>query len=100
MRHFRKRKNEPIWRGSNTASPIRVGQDYFAELQLNKPFLLKLPEIVGLAGEGSFQNKQVELTWAGPSERNGEACAVIHYRARFNRVQVDSPGFAMQGRSH
>jgi hypothetical protein len=76
------------------------GRDYFAELQLNKPYQLSLPEPLGLAGEGSFQHKQVELMWTGLSERDGKACAVIHYRAYFNRLLVDTPGFAMQGRSH
>ena len=48
----------------------------------NKPF--KPPASnsnVPLAGMGTFQNRDIELTWVGISERNGEPCALIDYRA-------------------
>ena len=75
-------------------------RDFFDELQLDTPYLPKLPESSDLAGQGSFHNKRVELMWTGVSERHGKACALIHYRAYFNPLQVDVPGFSMTGRSH
>ena len=53
-----------------------------------------------LAGQGSFENKDVQLTWAGVSERNGEPCAVIEYRTFNNPVEYSGEGMTMKGRSH
>ncbi len=74
-------------------------RDYFDKLSLNTPYRMK-EEQVPLAGAGSFQNKQLELTWTGISRRNGQNCALIHYEALFNKFQVTTPVFVLTGRSH
>jgi len=77
------------------------GQGYFERLKLNEPFR---PEKgsgdVPLAGMGKFHNTQIELTWIGNSERNGEACALIRYQAFFNRFEINFMGTPSKGRSH
>ncbi len=53
-----------------------------------------------LAGGGTFHNHDVLLTWIGNSDRDGVPCALIEYRAFFNKVDVNVPPVSMQGRSH
>lgn len=76
------------------------GQTQFEHLQLNKPFRLASSGEMNLAGSGKFENKNVELTWTGISERNGQQCAVIAYRAFFNPLEINTPGVKMKGRSN
>ena len=53
-----------------------------------------------LAGQGSFENKDVQITWSGISERNGENCAVIEYRTFNNPLEYSGDGMDIKGRSH
>lgn len=53
-----------------------------------------------LAGQGSFENKDVQITWTGVSRRNGEQCAVIEYRTMNNPLEYTGDGMSMKGRSH
>lgn len=74
---------------------------YWDQLRLNEPF--SDPELNGkvdLAGEGYFENKDIQLTWTGVSKRNGELCAVIDYRTMNNPLEVKADGMDMKGRSH
>src|SRR5262249_17881077 len=75
--------------------------DYLQKLELNRPYALQSqPEDVPLAGAGTFQNRRVELTWAGLSKRNGEVCALIQYRAFINKFNTSMDKMEFQGRSH
>ena len=55
---------------------------------------------VHMPGVGTFHNRDVQLTWVGRSNRNGQDCAVIEYRAFFNPVQVENGAMTLKGRSH
>jgi hypothetical protein len=53
-----------------------------------------------LPGVGNFQNRDVELTWIGNSQRNGKDCALIAYSAFFNPLDIANAGMTMKARSH
>jgi hypothetical protein len=76
------------------------GQDYLGELKLNETYRPQSkPEDVPLAGAGTFQNRQIELTWLGVSKRNGELCALIQYRAYLNKLNLSLGDASMKGKS-
>jgi hypothetical protein len=71
------------------------------KLKLNEPYSAKdFNGKMELAGQGSFENKDVYLTWTGISQRNGESCAVIEYQTMNNPVEYSGEGMSMKGRSH
>lgn len=53
-----------------------------------------------LAGEGTFQNKDIQLVWTGISRMNDEICALIEYRTMDNPLSVDTEQLKIKGRSH
>ena len=57
------------------------------------------PSDVPLAGSGTFQNANIELTRAGTFERGGQRLTVVHYEAFFNRLNHNLPGMKLVGRS-
>lgn len=58
------------------------------------------PSDIPLAGSGTFQNRQVELTKTASADHDGQPFAVLHYEAFFNDFEIDLPGgFKMVGRS-
>lgn len=69
------------------------------KLALNAPYHFESGD-VPLAGEGSFTNHDIQLTLSGRSQRNSRDCALIDYRAFFNKVNVTSPAVTLTGRSH
>ena len=76
------------------------GQDQFERLTLNTPYRLLSGQDVNMPGVGTFHNRDVQLTWIGRSNRHGEDCAVIDYRAFFNPLQIANGGMTLKGRSH
>lgn len=73
----------------------------FEKLKLNEPFAdERFNGKMDLAGQGSFENKDVQITWTGISQRNGEPCAVIEYRTFNNPLEYSGEGMSMKGRSH
>jgi hypothetical protein len=85
-----------IW---DTGMIEMFGQDQFERLSLNTPYHL-LSGDVKMPGIGTFHNKDVQLTWTGRSQRNGQDCAVIEYGAFFNPVDIANGGMTLKGRSH
>lgn len=74
---------------------------YFDELKLNETFkAVKFNGKFDLAGQGSFENKDVRLLYTGISKKNGELCAVIEYQTMDNPLEVSYDGMDMKGRSH
>ena len=75
--------------------------NYFDKLKLNEPYR---PESGGqtyqLAGSGSFQNKDLKLTWVGISKMNSEACAFLQYESLFNPLDISTPAMKMKGRTN
>ena len=76
------------------------GQDEFDHLKLNAPYRLLSSQDVNMPGIGTFQNRDVQLTWVGRSRRNGQECAVIDYIALFNPLAIATGGMTLTGRSH
>jgi hypothetical protein len=76
------------------------GQDHFEHLKLNAPYRVISGQDVNMPGVGTFHNRDVQLTWIGRSQRNGQDCAVIDYRAYFNPVEIANAGMTLKGRSH
>jgi hypothetical protein len=69
------------------------------KLALNTPYHFESGE-VPLGAAGSFLNRDIQLTLHALVERNGVPCALIDYRAFFNKVNVTSPAVTLNGRSH
>jgi hypothetical protein len=76
------------------------GQEQFTHLKLNVPYRIISSEEVHMPGVGTFQNRDVYLTWTGRSQRNGTECALIQYRAFFNPLEIANGGMTLKGRSH
>lgn len=75
---------------------------YFNELELNKPYKAAMFNgKIDLAGKGSFENKDVILTWTGITRwSNDEYCAVIEFITMNNPLEYAGEGMSMKGRSH
>ncbi|KAF0239071.1 MAG: hypothetical protein FD181_456 [Prolixibacteraceae bacterium] len=77
------------------------GWSAWDKLKLNEPYSAKdFNGKMDLAGQGSFENKDVILTWTGISKRNSENCAVIEFRTMNNPLEYSGDGMSMKGRSH
>jgi hypothetical protein len=75
------------------------GQGQFEHLKLNQPYHL-ISSTENMPGVGAFQNRDVQLTWMGRSERNGRDCALIGYSAYFNPLEIANGAMKLKGRSH
>lgn len=53
-----------------------------------------------LAGDGTFENRNVEVAWIGVTRINDEVCAIIKYSTMNNPVKVELENINMDGRSH
>jgi hypothetical protein len=74
-------------------------ENNFDKMSLNVPYHVP-SETDPLAGAGQFENKDIQLTWIGISKRNGQQCALIDYKAFFNKLAIKGAGFELVGRSH
>lgn len=71
------------------------------KLKLNVPYSASdFNGKLDLAGKGSFENKDVQITWSGITQMNGELCALIDYRTFDNPLEYAAEGMSMKGRSH
>ncbi len=83
-----------------------MGFDVFAyscwgALELNEDYhAIDINSEVELAGEGTFENKDIILTWIGITEKNNEICAIIKYSVMNNPLKVKTDYITMVGRSH
>jgi hypothetical protein len=78
-----------------------IGWMYFDKLKLNQPFKAGyFNGKMNLAGQGSFENKDMVIIWTGVSQRNDEQCAVIEFRTMNNPLEYSGDGMTMKGRSH
>ncbi len=85
-----------IW---DTGMIETFGQNYFDQLKLNVPFHSSANQDIDMPGVGTFHSRDMVLEWVGRSERNGQDCALIDYRAFFNPLEIASGGVTIQGRS-
>ncbi|MCF8357119.1 MAG: hypothetical protein K9H26_00065 [Prolixibacteraceae bacterium] len=57
-------------------------------------FELDIPEL------GTFENKDIRITWIGITKINDEICAIIDYKAMNNSLQFNTSDMNIKGRSH
>jgi hypothetical protein len=71
------------------------------ESKLKPNEVYHLPDVaeIPLGNLGAFRHKDVQIVWTGKAQRNGQDCALIDYRALFNRLEIKSPGMSLIGRS-
>jgi hypothetical protein len=70
-------------------------------LKLNSEFCAKeINSKVKLAGAGTFENKDIRLTWLGITKTNDKICAIIKYITMCNPLEIDSQNMTVKGRSH
>lgn len=70
-------------------------------LKLNEEFSTKeMSGKINLAGAGTFENKDICLTWTGITKTNNKICAIIKYAAMNNPLEIGYPNITIRGRSH
>ncbi len=73
---------------------------YYDSLQLNIPFIAKsINGKVDLKDLGTFDNKNIVLSWTGISIMNNKPCATIEFLAMDNPIDFKTDYFDMKGRS-
>ena len=75
------------------------GQNFFEHLNLNEPYHVASNDDVNMPDVGTFQNRDIVLEWIGRSQRNGQDCALIHYQAFLNPLEIVNGGMTLKGRS-
>ena len=75
------------------------GQNHFGDLKLNEPYHVLANQDVYMPDVGTFKNHDVVLEWVGRSQRNGQDCALITYKAFLNPVEIANGGMTLTGRS-
>ncbi len=74
---------------------------YWDSLALNKKFCNhNLNDEVQMGEDGTFENKEITLTWIGITEIKGETCAIIKYSQMNGKVSLNLENVTMKGRSH
>ncbi len=77
------------------------GWAYYDSLELNVPFSAKsINGKLNLDGLGSFENKDIRLTWTGISTMNNKVCAVIEFITMDNPLEIKADFMQMKGRSN
>jgi hypothetical protein len=70
-------------------------------LQLNTEFFAKeLNTEIKIPGVGTFENKDIRITWIGITKINHKICALIKYMAMNNPLAMSYQNFSIKGRSH
>jgi hypothetical protein len=85
-----------VW---DTGMIEQFGQNFFEKLKLNQPYHSASADDVNMPGVGTFQNRDLVLEWIGRSQRNGQDCALIEYRAFLNPLEIVNGGMTLKGRS-
>ena len=74
---------------------------YWDSLELNKEFCNHvLNSEVEMAKDGTFENKELKLTWIGITKVNNELCAIIKYSQMNGKLSLNLENIKMKGRSH
>jgi len=76
-----------------------LGQNHFEHLKLNEPYQIANNQDVIMPDVGTFHNRNLVLEWVGRSQRNGQDCALITYKAFFNPLEIANGGMTLKGRS-
>lgn len=74
---------------------------HWDSLELNTEYHAKeLNGEVKMAADGTFENKDIRLTWLGITNINNEICAIIKYSQMNGPLELDMENIKMSGRSH
>lgn len=89
----------------NLAWDIKAIEDFawstWNKLELNKEYSdSSKNSSVDLAGEGTFENKDIRFTWIGITKVNKVDCAIIKFTVMGNPLEVKTGDFNIKGRSH
>jgi hypothetical protein len=75
--------------------------EHFGKLRLNEAYLPEPDaETMELGEGGTFQNRDLRITWIGSSDMNGERSAIIQYRSLFNPMDLKAPGMSIKGKTN
>lgn len=70
-------------------------------LKLNEEYMAKeINSEFDIANVGTFENKDIRLTWIGTTQINDETCAIIKLTAMNNPLRLKLENMTMTGRSH
>jgi len=70
-------------------------------LSLNKEYQARnMNSEVEIANFGTFENKDIRITWLGVTEMNNKICAILKYAVMNNPVKMKLENMSMNGRSH
>ena len=70
-------------------------------LKLGKEFRAKnMNSEMKIADIGTFENKDIRITWLGITKINNEICAILKYSVMNNPLNVEYENMSMTGRSH
>lgn len=70
-------------------------------LKLNEEFRAKDMNFeFTIADIGTFENKDIKITWVGITQINNEICAILKYSVMNNPLDIDYENMQMSGRSH
>ncbi len=74
---------------------------YWDSLKLNEEFQAKeINSEVTIADIGTFENRDIRITWLGITEMNNEICAILKYSAMNNPLNIELENMSLSGRSH
>jgi len=70
-------------------------------LKLNEEFRAKsMSHELEIANIGTFENRDIRITWLGITEINHQLCAILKYSVMNNPLKIDWENISMSGRSH
>jgi len=70
-------------------------------LKLNQEFQAKnMNSELEIANMGTFENKDIRITWLGITEINNQLCAILKYSVMNNPLKMELENMTMNGRSH
>ena len=81
-----------VW---DTGMIEHFGQNFFEHLKLNEPYHVLSNQELTMPDVGTFKNRDVVLEWVGRSQRNGQDCALITYKAFFNPLEIANGGMTL-----
>jgi hypothetical protein len=70
---------------------LKLGEEFRAK---NMNFEVKIADI------GTFENKDIRITWLGITEINNKICAILKYSVMNNPLSIEYENMSMNGRSH
>jgi len=70
-------------------------------LQLNSTYSAKeINAVIDIPGAGTFENKDIQVTWTGITKCNNKICRIIKYNVMSNPMKFNLPNVTLNGRSH